>query len=426
MSTPDLPAAAMGRGRRRWLAGGVKGNRRLTAATGVTMHTLLWVQVVSAVIFLLMSVNVVLPTGPLHAVIRPVHFFVGFLLMPLVAIKLASTGYKFAQYYLLRSRTYHEAGPPGTLARLIAPLMVLSILVLFVTGWEMWSFKNQLGFAYIPLHVFASIVFLGALTVHIILHVREAHDETAAELSSAAAPADEPVSEEDWAAGRLTRRALLGTGLASGAVLAFSTAQFPVAVSWLSPKRAGSKALDFPVMNYEGAAQRVDINRWRLAVDGEPGLVTHPLSLSFDEVMAMPTEEHEYSIDCVTGWTATRRWRGVPIRQLLARAGTSPDFGHVLIRSTSGYHWSHDRSRVLLAGALLVTHINGEKLSDDHGYPLRLMIPGVQGQQNIKWVDGLMVRRGAPETYDAANFTYNTKISVTGKTFKANPAGKRQ
>lgn len=408
------------------MAGGVKGNRRLTAATGVTLHTLLWVQVVSAVIFLLMSVNVVLPTGPLHAVVRPVHFFVGFLLIPLVAIKLGSTGYKFAQYYLLRGPRYHEAGPPGLLARLIAPLMVLSILVLFVSGWEMWSFENQFGVAWIPVHVFASIVFVGALTVHVVLHVREAHDEAAADFAAAAAPSEVSVSEEDWAAGRLTRRALLGTGLASGAVLAFSTAQFPVAVSWLSPKRAGSSALDFPVMNYEGAAQRVDIDRWRLAVDGEPGLVSRPLSLSFAEVMAMPMEEHEYSIDCVTGWTATRRWQGVPIRHLLTAAGTSPDFGHVLIRSTSGYHWSHDRSRVLLEGALLVTHINGTQLSDDHGYPLRLMLPGVQGQQNIKWVDGLMVRRGPPETYDAANFTYNTKISVTGRSLKANPAGKRR
>ena len=406
------------------LAGGVAGNRRLTAATGVVLHTLLWIQIASAVLFALMAWNIVLPPGPLHALVRPVHFFVGFMLMPLVAIKLGSTGYRFLRYYT-RNERYKIAGPPTRLERALAPVLVASILVVFVSGVEMWGFFNQFGIAWIPVHVIAAITFLVALTMHIVFHVREAHDEAAAEVAGIV-PDDTGVAEGDWNAGRVTRRVVIGAGLLGGVALAVSTSQFPsAALSWLSPRRAGSGALDFPVMNFEGGPQQVDLARYELVVDGDPGLVSNPLRLRYSDILAMPTEQHVYSIDCVTGWTATRSWKGVSLSHILAKAGTDPSFGNVLVRSTSGYHWSHDRAHALLAGTLLVTHIDGVVLNDDHGFPVRLMVPGVQGQANIKWVDGIHVGAGAPERYFAPSLTYNPSLPTTGKLLPADPAGHR-
>jgi DMSO/TMAO reductase YedYZ molybdopterin-dependent catalytic subunit len=172
----------------------------------------------------------------------------------------------------------------------------------------------------------------------------------------------------------------------------------------------------------EGGAQRVDVARWRLRVSGA---VRTPLSLDVAALSALPAEEHEYPLNCVTGWSATRRWRGVPVAALLDMAGADPRFGHVQVRSTSGYHWDHDRGHVLLRGALLVTHVDGVRLDDDHGFPARLLIPGLQGQSNVKWVDELTVGLGRPQLYVGPNLEPRSQ-PVTGSLLPPDPAGSRQ
>ncbi len=394
--------------KRRLLAGGVPGNRALTSTFGVVLLVLLTVQVLSAVWFALLSYNLPTPGGPIFQVVRPVHFFVGFLLFPLIGVKLASTGYRFARYYT-RNRAYHDAGAPRPVLRLIAPLLVLSTVVLFASGVEMWSFRNDFGITWITVHDLSAFAFVALLVVHVAYHTREAQREARHDL---------------WAGenGAITRRALLAGGAVAGLTLAVGAAQWPgSALSFLAPRRAGDGALDFPVMNYEGGGQRVDVAQWRLAVTGE---VANPLRLSVDEVMALPAEEHRYSIDCVTGWTAVRTWRGVKVAHLLEMAGIRDDATHVQVRSTSGYHWDHHRDTLLQDGAMLVTHVDGVRLNDDHGYPLRLMLPGVTGQSNIKWVDGLIVGRGAAENYLAAHTQWGNQ-PVSGYFMPSDPAGKR-
>ncbi|MGH7687316.1 MAG: molybdopterin-dependent oxidoreductase, partial [Candidatus Dormibacteria bacterium] len=179
-------------------------------------------------------------------------------------------------------------------------------------------------------------------------------------------------------------------------------------------------ALDFPVMNYEGGGQRVDASAWLLRVTGD---VAHPLELSEPDVLALATVEHTYALNCVTGWSATRTWRGVPVATLLSMAGANADWGHADVRSTSGYHWDHRRSDLMLAGALLCTHVNGVRLSDDHGYPLRLMIPGTVGESNIKWIDGIHVATGAPELYLGEHVDFSNP-TVTGPLQPQDPAGR--
>src|SRR5260221_3916511 len=304
--------------KRRLLAGGVPGNRALTSTFGVVLLVLLTVQVLSAVWFALLSYNVAIPGGPIFQVVRPVHFFVGFLLFPLIGVKLASTGYRFARYYT-RNRAYHDAGAPRLVLRMTAPLLVLSTVVVFASGVEMWSFRNDFGVTWITVHDLSAFAFVALLLVHVVYHTREAQREARHDLRA----------REN---GAITRRALLAGGAVAGLTLAVGAAQWPgSALSFLAPRRACDDALDFPVMNYEGGMQRVDVARWRLAVNGE---VANRLLLSVDEVMALPSEEHRYSIDCVTGWTAVRSWRGVRVAHLLEMAGIRDDATHVQVRST--------------------------------------------------------------------------------------------
>lgn len=398
------------RGRlQRLLAGGVPGNRALTSTFGAVLLVLLTVQVLSALWFALMSYDLPTPGGPIFEVVRPVHFFAGFLLFPFIAVKLASTGYRFLRYYT-RNRAYHEAGPPRLLLRATAPLLVLSTVVLFASGVEMWSFRNDFGWTWITLHDLSAFSFVALLLLHVAYHARETARESLHELRTRAE-------------GTITRRALLVGGAAAGVTLAVGAAQWPsAALSFLAPRRAGEGALDFPIMDYEGGGQRVDVERWRLAVSGA---VATPLRLDLAEVMALPMEEHRYSIDCVTGWAAVRTWRGVPVVHLLDMAGIAAEATHVQVRSTSGYHWDHHLDSLRRSGALLVTHVDGVRLNDAHGFPVRLMIPGVTGQSNIKWVDGLIAGTGAAENYLGAHTLWGNQ-PVSGYFLPRDPAGMRQ
>jgi DMSO/TMAO reductase YedYZ molybdopterin-dependent catalytic subunit len=214
---------------------------------------------------------------------------------------------------------------------------------------------------------------------------------------------------------------VLVAALVLGAVLGAGASGWPsAALAWLMPRRAGDAALDFPVMNYEGGMQQVDVGRWRLRVTGA---VANPLELSEDDLLALPWTEHTYAMNCVTGWSATRTWRGVSVATLLAMARADPGWGHADVRSTSGYHWDHRRSDLTLAGTLLCTHINGVRLNDAHGYPLRLVIPGTVGESNIKWVDGIHVATGAPELYLDEHLDFSNP-TVTGPLLPDDPAGR--
>jgi DMSO/TMAO reductase YedYZ molybdopterin-dependent catalytic subunit len=419
MPPDDLRSEAPSAHGTRAAGDGVAGNTRLTSLVGVVLLALLVLEVASALWFALLTYNLALPPGPLYDVVRPVHFLVGFMLMPLIAIKLASTGYRFGRYYT-RNPAYHRAGPPPPLLRLIAPLLIVSAVILVFSGVEMWSYRNQFGLPWTAIHDTSAFAFVTVLVIHIALHVRQAHREAAADLAGA------PSSAQPAAAGPppgvTTRRALLGGGVLAGLALGVGASQWPTPrLAWLAPLRAGPAALDFPVMNYEGGPQVVDVSRWRLRVTG---LVDHPLQLTEADLLALPVEEHTYAINCVDGWTAVRTWRGVSLARLLRMAGAHPDFSHVRIRSTSGYRWDHRRDHVLAAGALLVTHVNGVRLNDDHGYPARLMVPGVVGEQNIKWVDELQVGRGDAETYLSEHVDFSDP-TVTGSLLPQDPAGRR-
>ncbi|HET9677138.1 MAG TPA: hypothetical protein VFP21_06505 [Solirubrobacterales bacterium] len=103
---------------RRWSFGGVAGNEILTCAIALVLTFLLLAEGVT-----------LLRLGPL---LVP-HMFIGFVLVPLVLLKLGSTGYRFVRYYA-RTPAYREKGPPLLPLRLMAPVLVAATLGVFVTG----------------------------------------------------------------------------------------------------------------------------------------------------------------------------------------------------------------------------------------------------------------------------------------------------
>jgi hypothetical protein len=143
------------RGIRRFTGGGTDGNEQLTAITGTILIVLLAV----------IGVTIV-RIGQLLTV----HLFVGLLLIGPVALKLFSTGYRFARYYTHDS-SYRRKGPPLTVLRLIAPMIVLTTLIVFITGLLL-LFNGPGGRGQLVLiHKVSFIVWVVFTSLHVLGHL---------------------------------------------------------------------------------------------------------------------------------------------------------------------------------------------------------------------------------------------------------------
>ena len=176
---------------------GVVANARLTALTGVLLFVLL-----AAMGITVLRVQELLPQ----------HFFLGFLLIPPLALKMATTGHRFIRYYTGHP-AYRLAGPPPLLMRLIAPIVVLSTAAVFITGLELWLFGLRFGSEWIDAHRVSFLIWLPATAAHVLGHLRTTGRAAAREVTSAGRDA-------------LTRRSLVVGGLITGAVLAIATLTF--------------------------------------------------------------------------------------------------------------------------------------------------------------------------------------------------------
>ncbi|HEX3392831.1 MAG TPA: hypothetical protein VHS55_09730 [Solirubrobacteraceae bacterium] len=139
----------------RLTGGGVIGNERLTAVNGVLL------------IALLAALGVTIIR------IRPLideHLFIGLLLLAPVALKLASTGYRFTRYYT-RNPSYRERGTPSLLLRLLGPLVVASTLAVFATGVLLLAEGPGASHTLRTLHKASFIVWVGAAAVHVLGHL---------------------------------------------------------------------------------------------------------------------------------------------------------------------------------------------------------------------------------------------------------------
>jgi hypothetical protein len=97
------------------------------------------------------------------------HIFVGVLVIPVVALKLGSTGYRFFRYYTRRP-DYVRAGPPHPLLRLLGPVVVLATVVLLASGVALIAVGPGDGLM-LTLHKASFVVWLGALGAHVLGHL---------------------------------------------------------------------------------------------------------------------------------------------------------------------------------------------------------------------------------------------------------------
>jgi DMSO/TMAO reductase YedYZ molybdopterin-dependent catalytic subunit len=127
---------------------------------------------------------------------------------------------------------------------------------------------------------------------------------------------------------------------------------------------------------------------WRLDIVGR---VENPRVYSFADIAAMPAVEQETTLLCISygvgsGLCSNAIWKGVPLPTLLAQVKPKPDVTTVLFRAADGYYETFRFAKAMEPTTLVAYEMNGEPLPRRHGFPLRLIVPGLYGEKNPKWL----------------------------------------
>jgi DMSO/TMAO reductase YedYZ molybdopterin-dependent catalytic subunit len=141
--------------------------------------------------------------------------------------------------------------------------------------------------------------------------------------------------------------------------------------------------------NAAGLDPRVDVSRWRLEITG---LVGSPVRLTYDEIRAMPSVTRYHTLECISNEVGgdligNALWKGVRFRDLIQRAGgVGPRAIRFALRCADGYTEGIPVADAMQPDVMLAYEMNGETLPRAHGFPVRLLIPGLFGMKNVKWL----------------------------------------
>lgn len=333
----------------------------------------------------------------LYALTQGLHVTLGIVAVPLLLAKLWSVIPRLFAWPPF-------ASPAQALERLSVLLLVGGAIFQFATGIVNIQIWYPFGFNFVVAHYYGSFVFVAALALHVALQFPKLRSAYATHgvmrplRESLAETRPEPLDEQrlvsrDPQPPSLSRRGLLGViGLASGA-LAISTAGQSIGgpfrrLALFAPR--GNGAADFPVNKTAASAgitPDMTGDAWRLEVVG-----ARTVTLTRAELEAMPQIAEKLTIGCVEGWSTRQPFEGVPLTALAALCGVpearrataiSLQERAVLGRATYG------RAQVQDQRSMLALRVDGEDLTPDHGFPARIMIPGIPGVHQTKWVTRL-------------------------------------
>ena len=339
------------------------------------------------------------PTGPswLYAFTQGLHVNLGLAAIPVLLAKLWSVIPRLFQWP--PSRT-----PAEGIERAAIALLVGSTGFLFATGVANIQYWYVFRFDFVKAHYYAAVVFVAALAVHLVVKVpvalrayrsrgvlaplRAGLSETRPEPDGdTVAPQPDPPT--------VSRRGLLAAvGGGSLALLVANAGQSvggPLReIAFLAPRREGG----FPVNKTAAGAGITEAmvgDDYRLVLRGGPSDVT----LTLDDLRALPQATHTLTLGCVEGWSTRQTWTGVPLAELARRAGVE-DADSLTVGSLqpAGILRQATLARGQIADlrSLLALRVGGEDLTLDHGYPARIIVPGLPGVHNTKWVGSMEFR----------------------------------
>ncbi|AVM73729.1 sulfite oxidase-like oxidoreductase [Magnetospirillum gryphiswaldense] len=143
------------------------------------------------------------------------------------------------------------------------------------------------------------------------------------------------------------------------------------------------ETVDWPVLDL-GIQPNLAEKDWSLSVGGA---VENPLKWSWDDFLAQPQTELVSDIHCVTTWSRyDNTWNGVSARHLLAMAKPRASARFIMFRSYDGYTTNVPLARFADDDVLLAHSWQGEKLTREHGGPVRVVIPKLYFWKSAKWL----------------------------------------
>ncbi len=143
----------------------------------------------------------------------------------------------------------------------------------------------------------------------------------------------------------------------------------------------------WPVL-HAGTVPSIDLATWTLEISGE---VERPLTLSWEQLLELPSREVTVDIHCVTRWSKLDTiWDGVSVDTLLEQV--EHDAPYVLASSDGGYTTNLPTEDVTGGKAWIAFGYGGEPLEPEHGGPARLLVPHLYFWKSAKWVRGLTLR----------------------------------
>ena len=164
------------------------------------------------------------------------------------------------------------------------------------------------------------------------------------------------------------------------------------------------------IYTISGQMPAFDPATWRLKIGG---LVEQPVSLTYDELRALPRVDQVSTFHCVTGWTVNNvRWGGVRIHDVLAAA--KPHVSAQALEFVSmevPYTDYLTVKQATLHDAMLAYEMDGKPLPREHGAPVRLIIPEMYGYKNVKWLQQInLVPRAQPGYWEELGYDQNAWV----------------
>jgi len=133
---------------------------------------------------------------------------------------------------------------------------------------------------------------------------------------------------------------------------------------------------------------QVNPELWRLEIDG---LIDRRRQYTYQQLTSLPAIDQETTLMCISnqvggGLMSNAVWKGVPLRHFIEEAGPLAGVTEVVLRAVDGYDDTISLTKAMEPTTLVVYEMNGSQLPSIHGYPVRLIVPGLFGEKSVKWI----------------------------------------
>ncbi|MEE9398801.1 MAG: molybdopterin-dependent oxidoreductase [Dehalococcoidales bacterium] len=160
----------------------------------------------------------------------------------------------------------------------------------------------------------------------------------------------------------------------------------PAAMGELTPEVTPNE--DFYTVSKNFIDPVVNAESWKLEVIG---LVERNLIFDYEQLKALPAATQYLTLECISNnvggsFIGNALWKGVRLQEILSRAGVKNLVRKVILYGDDDYTDSITLDKAMEVGTLLAYEMNGVPLSDEHGFPARLLVPGIYGMKNVKWL----------------------------------------